>query len=167
MLLVENGLIDPAAKFELMDGAVIHVSPKGRHHEIMRERIELWLDQAWRKPFNVLREHTLTLDTGTLVEPDFLLYDAARRIADAPLAGADIRLVIEVADSSWRYDVEAKAPKYARFGVAEYWVVHAMRPNMHVFRTPCADGYASVADIGADQAVAPQCAPDAVLSRTG
>lgn len=161
MFLVEHGLIDPAAKFELMDGDIIPMPAKGRHHEIMRERVELWLDQPWRKSFNVLREHTITLDPTTLVEPDFLLYDAGRRIADAPLAGSDIRLVIEVADSSWAYDVESKTPKYAAFGVAEYWVIHAAKLTAKLFRDPGPGGYARLEDVGAGDRLSPLCAPSA------
>lgn len=161
MFLVEHGLIDPAAKFELMDGDIIPMPAKGRHHEIMRERIELWLKRPWAQAFNVLREHTLVLDSETLVEPDFLLYDSERRIADAPLTGADIRLVIEVAESSWAYDVESKAPKYARFGVAEYWVVHATRHTAKVFREPGEAGYELVEDVSANSGrLSPLWAPN-------
>lgn len=164
MFLVEHGLIDPSAKFELMDGDIIPMPAKGRHHEIMRERVEFWLKQPWAQRFNVLREHTITLDRETLVEPDFLLYDAGRRIADAPLTGSDIRLVVEVAESSWLYDVESKAPKYARFGIAEYWVLHATRRTARVFREPGAGGYGRIDDLTAGAGrLSPLCAPAAVF----
>ena len=163
MFLVESGLIDPAAKFELMDGEIIPMPAKGRHHEVMRERVELWLKQPWAQAFNVIREHTIKLDVETLVEPDFLLYDTGRRIADGPLLGGDIRLVIEVADSSWAYDVESKAPKYARFGVVEYWVIHATRRTAKVFRDPQPEGYAGVADVPAGMELSPLCAPGAAF----
>src|SRR5262245_21170412 len=105
MELAERGIIAPYARFELIRGEVREMSAKGRHHEIARETIELWLDQPWRAGrFNVIREHTLVLDQDTFVEPDFLLYDASRRIADAPLTPADVRLLIETADTSWAYD---------------------------------------------------------------
>ena len=164
MFLVEHGLIDPAAKFELMDGDIIPMPAKGRHHEIMRERIEDWLRRPWASAFRAMREHTLTLDAETLVDPDFVLYDADRRIADAPLAGSDIRLVIEVADTSWSYDVRRKAPKYAAFGVAEYWVIHAAKLTARVFRNLGPDGYADATDIEAGKAFAPLCAPGAIFS---
>lgn len=161
MFLVENGLIHPEARFELMDGEIVPMPSKGRFHEVMRERVELWLKEPWAQPFNVIREHTVIVDDETICEPDFLVYDGDRRIADAPLAGADIRLIIEVADTSWGYDSQQKALKYARFGVAEYWVLHAVRMTARVFRDPGPAGYGSAVDVEPGEAIAPLCAPRA------
>src|SRR5262245_13890697 len=87
-----TGFVSPEAKFELLDGELIPVSPKGRQHEAMRERLMEWLDQPWRAGrFNLIVEHTLKLDDGTLLEPDFLLYDRSARIQDRPLQGNDIK----------------------------------------------------------------------------
>ena len=160
MFLVENGLIDPAARFELMDGAIIPMSPKGRLHEAKREQIEDWLSQSWAAAaFRVLREHTLVVDAETILEPDFLLYDRGRSIADAPLSGTDIRLVIEVADSSWSYDIHEKAQKYARFGVVEYWVVNAATSAIRIHRAATNGAWGDVRDAKAGEALAPLCAP--------
>jgi hypothetical protein len=43
-----------------------------------------WLREPWALPFRIALEHTLILDTETIVEPDFLLYDRSRSVADAP-----------------------------------------------------------------------------------
>ncbi len=108
--LIDTGLVDRHARFELIDGALIPMAPKGRHHEIMRERIAEWLLTVSGLGFRTLQEHTLQLADGLMLEPDFVVYDAARRIADANLKGGDLRLVIEVADSSLAYDLNTKAP---------------------------------------------------------
>ncbi len=160
---LEAGLFDPEAKFELLDGEIVPMSPKGRHHEVMREQIEDWLRQPWTQAFNIIREHTLKLDDGTLLEPDFLLYDAARRIADAPLMGGDIRLAIKVADSSWSYDTRAKAAKYAAFAIPEYWALHAVKRSARIHRAPSAGQWADKRDAAAGEALSPLCAPSATL----
>jgi Uma2 family endonuclease len=163
MFLVENGLIDPNAKFELVDGAILQMSPKGRLHEAMRERLTDWLRDRWCAPFRTIVEHTLIVDAETILEPDFILYDRGRSIADAPLAGSDIRLVIEVADTSWSYDTNEKAQKYARFGVGEYWAVNAASSAVRVHRTATKDGWADVGDIAAGEPVTPLCAINGML----
>jgi Uma2 family endonuclease len=164
MFLVENGLIDPNARFELMDGVIVHMSPKGRFHEVMRERVEDWLAQQISGDFRVLREHTLIIDAQTIVEPDFILYDRARSIEEAPLTGADIRLAIEVADSSWSYDTTEKAAKYAAFGVDEYWVVHAVNRSIRVHLASNGGIWSNTRDVVKGEALAPRCAPTAALS---
>jgi Uma2 family endonuclease len=160
---LEAGLFDPEAKFELLDGEIVPMSPKGRHHEAMREQIMQWLRLPWAQAFNLTVEHTLKLDDGTLLEPDFLLYDAARRIADAPLLGGDIRLAIEVADSSWGHDTKAKAAKYAAFGIAEYWAIHAVKRGARIHRCPSAGQWSDKRDAAPGEALSPLCAPSAQL----
>src|SRR5262245_24504180 len=81
MFLVENGLIDPNAKFELVDGAILPMSAKGRLHEAMRERVMDWLREPWTAAFRVSVEHTVIVDAETILEPDFILYDRTRSVA--------------------------------------------------------------------------------------
>ena len=45
-------------------------------------------------------------------------------------------LVIEVADSSLRYDLSLKSELYARAGIPEYWVVDLPNRVLVVFRNP-------------------------------
>lgn len=157
--LVDLGLIDREARVELIDGALVPMSPKGRQHEIMRERLAIWLKAPGMQTFNVLQEHTLTLGEGLVLEPDFILYDAGRRIADAPLKGSDLRLVIEVADSSLAFDLGAKAALYAAHGVSEYWVIDAMRKEAHIHRNASAGGWTSIRKLASGEAIEPLCAP--------
>jgi Uma2 family endonuclease len=142
------------------------MSPKGRFHEATRETVEEWLSQSWAQAFRIIREHTLTLDDGTILEPDFLVYDRGAQIKDRPLTGADIRLVIEVADSSWLYDTEDKAPKYAAFSVLEYWVIRAKSGVVRVHRDAGASVWAETRDVPAGEPPAPLCAPHSPLRLT-
>jgi Uma2 family endonuclease len=49
--------------------------------------------------------------------------------------------VIEVAESSLRYDQITKLRLYARAGVPEYWVVSGDGEWIEVYRSPEGDGY--------------------------
>lgn len=54
---------------------------------------------------------------------------------------ADVFLVIEVADTTLRFDLRTKVPLYARCGIPEAWVVDVNGRAIHVFRQPSAAGY--------------------------
>ncbi|HEY0879525.1 MAG TPA: Uma2 family endonuclease [Zeimonas sp.] len=54
---------------------------------------------------------------------------------------ADVLLVIEVADSSLRYDRDVKLRYYAESGVPEVWIVDARRRELLVHREPAGTGY--------------------------
>ena len=159
----EAGLLDDAVKFELFDGEIIPMSPKGNEHESMRLKIARWLRGSWANKFDSLQEHTLTVDGDTFVEPDFILFKGGRKDFRNPLAGAEIHLVIEVADSSLRYDLTKKATKYAAFGVEEYWVVNATTRETSIHRAPNKKGWAERLKVPAGKPLSPLCAPKASL----
>lgn len=75
-------------------------------------------------------------------EPDLaLLKPRSDRYASAHPGRADVMLVIEVADTTLRADLETKVPLYGRSGVPEVWVVAVGESAVHVFREPGINGY--------------------------
>ena len=55
---------------------------------------------------------------------------------------AEVLLVIEVSDSTLRYDLEVKTRLYATHGVAEYWVVNLLEESVYRHRRPTGQQYA-------------------------
>jgi Uma2 family endonuclease len=88
----------------------------------------------------------LRLSNRSEPEPDLmLLRPRADGYADSHPGAVDALLVIEVADSSARYDRQIKVPLYARYGVAEVWVFDLDAALLRCYRAPQAgDGYAEV-----------------------
>jgi Uma2 family endonuclease len=97
-------------------------------------------------------------------EPDFALIHpdwakAAAAGAKSPPKPEHIFLVIEVSDTSLRYDRTVKAGLYARYGVAEYWIVDMQGNAVIVHRAPGEDGYAAVRQAAADEVLEPVLLP--------
>jgi len=82
-------------------------------------------------------------------EPDLLWVQAARYRDQHPTA-ADLKLAIEVSDSSLQADLIDQSALYAEAGIVEYSIVDAKGQCLHVFRNPQAGEYTqqSVAKIG-------------------
>jgi Uma2 family endonuclease len=76
------------------------------------------------------------------------------------LSAETAHLVVEIADTSFAYDIGRKAALYASFGIAELWVIHAVRLETRVHRSPSLTGYRSIIDLPRDQALVPQFAPE-------
>jgi len=72
-------------------------------------------------------------------------------------------LLVEVAETSYRYDRDVKLRLYARAGVPEVWIVNLAQAAVEVFREPHASGYASEQRIERDGAIAPRALPDATI----
>jgi Uma2 family endonuclease len=73
---------------------------------------------------------------------------------------ADVLLLIEVADTSLEYDLNTKAPLYARAGIAEYWIVNLISSQVVVLREPVDGVYRSVQVLAPDESVQPLAFPD-------
>jgi Uma2 family endonuclease len=159
--LVEKGVVAEDARFELLDGEIIPMSPKGPLHEDVRVVINDWVRSL---PMSLvwIAETTLYLDDRSFVEPDYVFFDRGLAIAD--LKPGDIRLAIEVGDSSWTYDSKVKAPRYAQGGVQEYWAVNAKTRAIRVHRGPGAENWSDIRDIAPGAQVEALCAPGLPLA---
>jgi len=80
------------------------------------------------------------------------------------LNGGAALLVVEIADSSFAYDVGRKAALYASFGVRELWVIHAVRLETRIHRGPAAEGYRDEQDFAADEVLPPAFAPELAVT---
>jgi Uma2 family endonuclease len=76
-------------------------------------------------------------------------------------------LVVEIADSSLAYDLGRKAGIYAAFGVAELWVIDAVKLTTRIHREPTPTGYRWIADVPAGQQLVPQAVPALAVTLSG
>ena len=73
-------------------------------------------------------------------------------------------LLVEVADSSVRYDRGVKLPLYASAGVPEVWIVDFGADVVEIHRALQAARYTSTERVGRGGTVAPAAFPDIVFS---
>ena len=98
-----------------------------------------WFPLIVGSQIDLITETTLYVGVDEFREPDFLLWPVAILLKEVT-AGTAL-LIVEVADSSLRYDLQTKAPAYAQLGLPEYWVIDAMTLVTSVHRNPTPDGY--------------------------
>jgi Uma2 family endonuclease len=55
-----------------------------------------------------------------------------------------VLLVIEIADTSLRYDRDVKTSPYAKHGIAEMWLVDVRAKRLTRYRDPAGNAYARV-----------------------
>jgi Uma2 family endonuclease len=155
--MVEVGLIAEDERIELIGGEIVPMSPKGDHHEVLKTKLlRLWMRIA-PDELELTPETTFRLSEDTYLEPDIVVY----RLADGlkRLDGGTALLCVEIADSSLGYDLGRKPATYAAFGVAELWVIDAVRLVTHVHREPGEGGYRSVTVHAAGETLVPLRAP--------
>jgi len=157
--MVAAGVMEEDERVELIGGELVPMSPKGNHHEVVKTAL---LSRWYRvRPDAVLLtpETTFRLSEDTYLEPDVVIYPRTSGLRG--LSSANVLLVVEIADSSLRYDTGRKAALYATFGIRELWVIDAVRLTTRVFSDPAADGYRSARDFSPTDRLTPLIASEA------
>ena len=156
------GVFGPEERLELIDGEIVEMSPVGPGHGAsivcLTKRFILGLgDRAvvWIQSSAVVALRSVPQPDLALLRPR-----SYRRANPRP---DDILLVVEVADSSLRYDRIRKARLYALAGIPEYWVVGVQREWVEVYRTPGGDGYPDVRRVQRSDTITPLSFPDLVI----
>lgn len=132
--MVEAGVFHPEARFELIEGAIIDMTPQGSYHATSIQVMADYLRHLFGADYHVRMQMPLALGEDSEPEPDvavvagsFMDYRHAH-----PQTAA---LVVEVANSTLAYD-RLKASLYASHGIAEYWLVNLKEHCLEVFQQP-------------------------------
>jgi len=123
--MIEAGILDEWDKVELIGGEVVEMSAKGRRHSWSLMALNQAL-QAQLLPEVVVvdSQNPLILTDDSEPEPDVVVLRGPLERYQSRLAtAADVVLLVEVSDSSLRFDREVKLPRYARASVPEVWIV--------------------------------------------
>jgi Uma2 family endonuclease len=160
--MVAAGILDEHERIELIGGEVVPMAPKGNHHEILKAALNTYWVKRLPERFRLVPETTFRLSPDTYIEPDFIFYDKAVGIRG--LKADTAHFAVEIADSSYAYDIGRKAAIYASFGIPELWVIHAVRLETRIHRKPSPQGYLEIADYGRDTELVPAFAPELAVT---
>ncbi len=137
--MVAAGVMDEDERVELIGGELVPMSPKGNHHEVVKAALLYRWYRAAPRPYGLVPETTFRLSEDTYLEPDVVIFP--RETGIRGLTAENALLVVEIANSSLRYDMGRKAALYASFGIRELWVIDAVKLTARVFRDPSPEGY--------------------------
>lgn len=143
--MAEAGVLAPQARVELIDGAIYEMAPLGSLHAALVDQLHRVLLLRLHPRAIVGCQRPVQLSEFSEPVPDITLIrpreDGYR--ARHPNA-SDVLLLIEVADTSLRFDSKIKRTLYAEHGVREYWTVDAKARTIEVCRESAGGGYKSV-----------------------
>jgi Uma2 family endonuclease len=151
------GILGEDERIELIGGEIVPMSPKGNHHEILKSALNIYWVPRLPADLLFITETTFRMNGDTYFEPDFVFYP--KEGGWKGLGASTARLVVEIADSSFAYDMGRKAGLYASFGIAELWVIHAVSLQTRIHREPSPTGYRSIVHLPPTETLVPANGP--------
>lgn len=167
--LAELGFFHEDDRIELIRGEIMQMAAKGTPHTTCCRNLlgELAILIVGRAKLQC--QDPIVLPSNSEPEPDLAI---VRLKDDNYLSGhptpEDVLLVIDIADSTLKYDQETKLQLYAEAGISDYWIFNLIKNNLEVYSEPFQDiqgsfGYSVKRIILPNQFIVLPCFPDLSL----
>ena len=138
--LVDLGFFTENDRIELIRGEIIEMAPKRTPHSVCNSILFGELYKLLGDRANVRGQEPITLPSNSEPEPDVVI---AKKKVDNYLSAhptaEDIILVIEISDSTLKYDKEIKLSLYAEANINYYWIVNLVDNHLEVYTNPFGD----------------------------
>lgn len=159
--MAESGILSENDRVELIRGEMIDMSPIGRRHAGCVNKLVNFLIQLLGKQIVLAPQNPVELDETSEPQPDIALLkprpDFYKNSHPQP---EDIFLLIEVADTTVKYDREVKIPLYAEANIPEVWLVDVNQEVVEVYRNPLQGVYQDVQKLVKNQTLSILAFPD-------
>lgn len=135
--LLDLGFFSENDRVELIRGEIIEMAPKRTPHSVCNSLLWKQLYELIGKQAEIRVQEPIVLPSNSEPEPDVVI---ARKKADNYLSAhptvRDLILIIEISDSTLKYDKEVKLPLYAEAGVNNYWIVNLVDRCLEIYSNP-------------------------------
>jgi Uma2 family endonuclease len=124
-------------RVELIEGEFIQMPPMHEPHAAGIEKTRRALEVVFGSTFWARVQMPLRFRPRSAPEPDVAVVPGGP--GDYQTAPTAALLVVEVSDATLAYDRGRKASLYARFGIADYWIVNIRHRKLEIRRNPVPD----------------------------
>jgi Uma2 family endonuclease len=142
--MVATGILRDDDRVELIEGEIVAMSPIGSPHAACVSKLTHVLPRLLGSRSQIRVQCPVAIPDWSEPNPDVAV--VVRRVdfyVSAHPLPRDVQVLIEVADSSFTYDTQKKAPLYAKGGVREFWVIDLNNNRVLVYTRP-RDGQYSI-----------------------
>ena len=164
LAMIEVGILRKEERLELIEGEIIVMSPIGEYHESSTDHLAMELVPVLRSRATVRVRGSIRLNGRSRPQPDVAVLRRRPANEMGPYFPSDVYLVIEVANTSLRYDSGPKLARYAAAGIIEVWVVNLQNGTVTVYTGLSDSAYTSIRTYQAGESISPQAFPDVSLA---
>ena len=136
----------------------------GSRHAACVKRINRFLNRISGDDVVVIVQNPLRLDRKSEPIPDVVVAKfRADFYAESHPEPKDTLLVVEVVDTTLRYDRRVKVPLYARLGIQEVWIINLVKGVVEVYSRPDGESYSDVRKAERGETLTPLLIPTLTL----
>lgn len=140
--MAEAGILTSEDRVELIRGEIIPMFPIGLKHAATVNRLNRLFHQKLNEKVIISIQNSIQLDNYSEPQPDVVLLKPRSDFYETQIPQPqDIHLLIEVSDTTIKYDKEVKLPLYAESKISEVWIVNLDSNTLEVYRQPQAQQY--------------------------
>lgn len=138
--LVDLGFFTENDRIELIRGEIVEMAPKRTPHSVCNSLLWKQLYNSIAEQAEIRVQEPIVLPSNSEPEPDLVIakHKDDNYLSAHPTA-TDVILVIEISDSTLKYDRETKLSLYAEARINYYWIVNLVDRNLEVYTNPFAD----------------------------
>lgn len=124
---------------ELIDGEIVEMPPQRDEHAIGIELTRRTLEAVFGRAYWVRVQLPLRLAPTSEPEPDIAVVKGQPRDFKGKGHPSSAGLIVEISETTLRYDRRRKASLYASLGIEDYWIVNLVDRVAEVYRTRIPD----------------------------
>jgi Uma2 family endonuclease len=163
--MADTGILAPSDRVELIEGEIVEMSPIGDRHLNAVNRATMIFARGVGDKAVVSIQNPAHMDRHNEPQPDVVLIRPREGFYGKGTPDPeDVLLLIEVSDSTLRFDLKVKLPVYARTGIREVWIVDLKNDAILIHREPTDDSYNSVETKRRGETISPQAFPEFLIN---
>ena len=158
--MYELGLIQDFERSEIIEGELIKKMGIGDRHAAVVNFLNRFFTKGVSDDVLVSVQNPLRLNDYDEPEPDIVLADLTKYDGKRHPRPAETLVVIEVSDTSLKYDRDRKLPHYAEAEIPEVWIINLQSNLIEVHQSPAVGIYQTVKIYRAGEIVESSILPD-------
>lgn len=134
--MIELGLLKNYEKAEIIEGELIQKMPIGDRHAFAVDTLNRFFIKNVSDDILVRIQNPVRLTDYNEPEPDITLADLTKFDGKRHPRPAETLLIVEVSDSTLKYDRDTKLALYAEAEIPEVWIVNLKNNIVEIHQKP-------------------------------
>jgi Uma2 family endonuclease len=162
--MVEAGILRQDERVELISGEIVEMSPIGGPHMTCVNFLNELLVGRFRGKLIVSIQNPVRLDKRSEPQPDVTLIKPREAEVNHKVPSpADVLIVMEVSDTTLRYDRDVKIPLYAAAAIPEAFIIDVHGQAIERYTKPVDGSYRLLARVARGEAISSTVLPELSL----